>query len=892
MPVARVFLEDLKKWTKRISGWLGLSLSKDPAPAETLEDLRLAFQNRYHHFKLLLNANNRALEIMTEMEEMLQGTRPFGMTFVRSRCTLVSTNVFQIIQHLDALAPGKYSELYERFRAIQKQINPYIHITRPSVSGPLVLPMGQVDKDTGDWVGSKMANLGEINRRLGVPTPDGFAITVYGTERFFEANALQEEIDRRLQAVQSDRLDELFALSAQIQQLVIAAPVPDDLREAVREQLQVLKEKHGGRLRFAVRSSSLVEDLPGMSFAGQFRSELNVGEESLLQAFKEVVASKYGVAAMTYRLRQGLRDDDVAMCVGCLVMVEAVASGVLYTRHPLHVREEVLVINGVWGLPKSVVDGSVSPDVWVVSRKEPHPVVDRRIGEKSVKYVCYPDEGICRLESAGMESSTPCLTDVQLAELSELALRIEEHYGAPQDIEWAVDASGNFVILQTRPLGARHVADESVSVGGAEAVPEGVRVLAEGGITASPGIAAGPVHVVRRDADALQCPQGAVLVVAQALPRWAPLLGQVAAVISEQGSVAGHLANVAREFHVPAVFDLPGVVSSLSPGQLVTVDADQRRIYEGAVYMERQHPVSRTPLMKGTPVYEVLEGVSRLIIPLNLLDPDSPEFSPKRCLTFHDITRFCHEKAVHEMFRFGADHRFPQKSAKQLMCRVPMQFWIINLDDGFTGDIEGPFVMLDQIVSVPMLALWHGMTAVPWEGPPPVDTKGFMSILLEATSNPGLDPSVASPYAIRNYFMISRNFCSLQSRFGFHFSTLEALVDERTSQNYVSFQFKGGAADRRRRILRAKFVADLLESFDFRCQVREDAAFARLEGRPEEVMVDRLRILGYLIIHTRQLDMVMDNAGSVNRYKAKMLQEIDLVRAAEALSCQHAAVRQ
>ncbi len=490
--MASALRRGLEKWAKNVSGWLGLSLSKEPVPEESLEDLRLAFQNRYHHFKLLLNANNRALEIMTEMEEMLQGTRPFGMSFVRSRCTQVSTNVFQIIQHLDALAPGKYAELYERFRAIQREINPHLHTARPSVSGPLVLSMDEVDKESGDLVGSKMANLGEMKRRLGVPTPEGFAITVYGARRFLEENDLQVEIDRRVQAVPSDRLDDLFALSAQIQQLIIAAPVPRDLQEAVEEQVRALKEKIGGRVRFAVRSSSLAEDLPGMSFAGQFRSELNVGEENILQAFKEVVASKYGVAAMTYRLRHGLRDEDVAMCVGCLVMVDAVAGGVLYTRNPLNIRDDVLVINAVWGLPKSVVDGSVSPDVWIASRKEPHAVLERRIGEKSVKYVCYPDEGVCRLEMAGDEGRQPCLTDAQVADLAGLALRIEAHYGGAQDIEWALDGSGRFVILQTRPFEGRSSVDRPVHVAGEDrGIPKGVEVLAEGGVTASSGAAAG-----------------------------------------------------------------------------------------------------------------------------------------------------------------------------------------------------------------------------------------------------------------------------------------------------------------------------------------------------------------------------------------------------------------
>jgi len=230
------------------------------------------------------------------------------------------------------------------------------------------------------------------------------------------------------------------------------------------------------------------------------------------------------------------------------------------------------------------------------------------------------------------------------------------------------------------------------------------------------------------------------------------------------------------------------------------------------------------------------------------------------------------------MFAFGRDHAFSPRSSKQLKSRVPMQWWLLNLDDGFKKEVPGKYVTLAEIASIPMLAVWRGVVAIPWEGPPGVDGQGFMSVLLQATSNPQLDPAMASNFADRNYFMISKNFCNLQSRFGFHFTTIEALVSDRARENSIRFRFKGGAADHVRRIRRAEFIAEILEQYEFQTSVRDDALLARLDDRPQEVMEERLTILGYLLMHTRQLDMIMAREDVVAGYREKLLRDIEQVR--------------
>jgi pyruvate,water dikinase len=597
-----------------------------------------------------------------------------------------------------------------------------------------------------------------------------------------------------------------------------------------------------------------------------------VGFSQFFYYYKQVMASKYSVQAIAYKMNRGFRDEDIAMCVGCLAMVDAIAGGVIYTRNPLDTRDDAIYINSTWGLPKAVVDGNDLCDLFVVSRDDALTILRREVREKGYQFICYEDEGCIRTETATGQGSQPSLTDEQVQALADHAIQIEQYYETAQDIEWAIDAEGQISILQSRPLQQM----EMVLPG-----PEldlrrfETAMVVEGGINASPGVASGTIFKVTKKVDILQFPEGAVLVVEQALPSWAPLVARAAAMISEQGGFAGHLANVAREFGIPALFGVTGAMTKVQNGDLVTVAADLGRVYLGCIAPLLEYKRPEPKLMIGSPVYESLKEVSRHIIPLHLLDPESRDFLPQNCQTFHDITRFIHEKAVLEMFSFGKDHSFSERSSKQLHYKVPMNWWILNLDDGFTHEINGKYVKLEDIASIPMRAFWDGFAAIPWDGPPAMDGKGMTSIMFRSTMNPALVPGLKSKYADRNYFMVSKNYCTLSSRLGYHFSTMEAMVSERSGENYLGFKFKGGAADFERCMGRVNFIREILERYGFRAVVNADNVDARMEGYDMDFMINRLKILGYLTLHTRQLDMIMSNSALVNYYMAKLTKDID-----------------
>ena len=820
---------------------------ENPANAEQEEKIRLAFQARCKHFKALLSANKFALETMASLEEALRGEHFFNISFLRASCTTTVTNVFNMVKHLNALCPNPlYKELFERLKIIQGRITLALEPPKVNSSGKHVLPVSEIDFSLIYEVGGKMASLGEACKNLGYTIPRGFVITASGYRHFLASNNLQEEIERRLLMTNFSELNEIINLSNTLKKLIINAKVPEDLQAEIFRQYDYLKQ-NGQDFSLAVRSSAIGEDSHGASFAGQYTTKLNVPREKLVESYKEVVASKYDITALTYRFNRGIPDYDVPMCVGCVVMVQANSGGVVYSRNPLE-KNYCVVINSVFGLPKSVVDGSANADTFQCARAFPHLIIEKNIARKETKIICNPKGGLEEVPLPEKDKELSSLTDEQVFEITKASIDFEKFYGLPQDIEWVYDENNSLIILQSRALAGVDTIELDIPLS------KNATLLLEGGICSSPGVAAGGIYKVVREDQMANFPEGAILLVEQAHSKWATLLNKASGVISEYGGAAGHLASVAREYGIPALFGVKKALQELAENTTVTLDADARRIYLGEVEDVLSRKREKNKIFADSPVHKTLVACAAHIVPLNLLEPDSPSFVPANCETLHDITRFCHEKAVEEMFKFDEDI-FSARYGKQLRYHgAKLQYFIINIGDGFAKNEDSKYIDLDNINSAPMLALWEGMIAIPWQGPPTASAKSFFSVVAQSASNPDLEITSSTLRMTRNYFMIDRDYCNLQASFGYHFCTVEAQTGDKPQENFVSFHFKGGAATMERRQLRVRMVADILAENGFIVDVKGDALSARAEELSKEESLELMHILGYIIIHTRQMD--------------------------------------
>lgn len=841
---------------KRLASW-----------AEQIFTPDKAVQKQFALFQGLLQEDKKCLKLITRLEEIYHQPIVTDWRRITLLSQALASSTKSLVQCLINMRPEAYAALSDNHARIAARLQELLPSSDSSATPPFTLPL-ETAANHPDLLGGKALALARIRHETDIPIPPGFVVTTNAYHAFLLENDLESLISRHLQGLDLRRQDRLQKTANSIKQAVMRSVVPKAVSESIAATMRHITDPDQSPT-WAVRSSAGAED-GELSFAGQYASVLDVHEADMNEAYKTVLASKFDVRALTYRLHYGLDDRNTPMAVLVLPMISPRVSGVLYSRDPLDMcRGECLVISAIQGLGAGLVNGTEVPDIFLVSRQNPeHFLAKQPAPKQPAARQAGTTQQTFGQETSGHKSNTSplplkaetntlCLDDASAAILAKWGLELEALTGSPQDVEWTQDQEGNLLVLQSRPIHlpglgqAEPASDESQ---GTPKPQEHIAKLLEVGTPASAGIAAGSVYRISGDADLGAVPAESIVLTPTTPPSLVSLVHKVRAVLAEQGSKASHFASVAREFGLPLVVGLGDLTGILTQGQTVTVDAYRGVVYEGEVkdllaWQEKQKNKAPIPFQKS------MEPLMELVSPLHLTDPTSPDFTPDNCRTFHDLVRFVHEKGTLEMFSLVNAKGRGLRKAKSLDSNIPIVMYVLDLGEGLSEAAQDlKTVLPEHFQSAPMQAAWSGLTDkdIQWsEGLLHMDWERFDQLSGGIFS---LKSSLLASYAL-----VAKNYVHVLLRFGYHFAVLDALSGDRPEENHIQFRFKGGGGAPAKRGWRLALIGKVLIHFGFQVTVQEDMLEAKCMRLDFQATQLRLQILGYLLGRTPLLDMALES---------------------------------
>ncbi len=436
--------------------------------------------------------------------------------------------------------------------------------------------------------GGKGASLAEMyNAKF--PVPPGFMITAQSFDYFLKKTGISDRIVEIIKTIDMEDTEELQKKSREIRDLIEAQKLPKELEKEIIESYRILSsEKIDSRgvsqdalnilknaqepIFVSVRSSATTEDLADASFAGQQESFLNVkGEVRLIENVKKCFSSLYTPRAIYYRHKKGFDHANALLAVVVQKMIDSVKSGVMFSRNPVGDIEEIL-IEAVFGLGEGIVSGQIKPDDYAVTRDLK--IKDIRLNDKKIAFVrtSSGDNGVVKLSPE--KSKSQVLTNGQIIELANYGLRLEEHYGKPQDVEFAIDTERTYIV-QSRPI-------TTLGKDKAKGKELSGNVLLTG-LGSSPGIGVGVVRLIKSMSDLNKIKKGDVLVTEMTNPDMVVAMQKSVAIVTDEGGITAHASIVSRELGIPCVVGTEKATSVLKAGMEITVDGTNGKVYEGAV---------------------------------------------------------------------------------------------------------------------------------------------------------------------------------------------------------------------------------------------------------------------------------------------------------------------
>jgi pyruvate, water dikinase len=465
-----------------------------------------------------------------------------------------------------------------------------------------ILLFNQIRKTDIPIVGGKGANLGEMYH-AGIPVPNGFVVTSTAYFDFIKKTSLRQKILSELSGLDVNNSKKLQTASKNIKTAILAAKMPDELKEEIKDFYHELCGEHDRLV--AVRSSATAEDLPDASFAGQQETFLNIkGYKDVVKHVQKCWASLFESRAIFYRTEKGFSHMKVGIAVPVQMMVQSEVSGIMFTVNPLTNNREEVSIEAAYGLGQPIVSGEVTPDQFIVDKKTGD-ITSKHLAKQTWQLTL---AGKTPISKAHQEKQK--LSDHYVKALAHIGMKIEDHYKHPQDIEWGME-NRKLYIVQSRPV-TTLTAVKQATVTTVDSTKAGKFLLE--GLGASPGVASGPVRIVSRASEINKVKDGDVLVAVMTNPDYVPAMRRACAILTDEGGRTSHAAIVSRELGIPAVVGSIQATKLLRDGEVITVDGSDGRVYEKDVSVtkdvKKEDMIDTSKMKTATKVY------------VNLAEPD------------------------------------------------------------------------------------------------------------------------------------------------------------------------------------------------------------------------------------------------------------------------------
>lgn len=816
-------------------------------------------KEKYAAFKSLLEQDKRAHELMAELEEVYHEQVMVDFSAVEKKYSALSECVSMIVSNLNRMHPYRYGQLDDFFRKIDGYARHLLFQAHDSGKPPYCLQLSEISESMVSMVGEKTLNLAMIAKRFNFPTPTGFVVTTDAFYRFVHHNRLKPTMDDILSTIDIHNIDTLNRKSDELKKLIYRSEMPPDVASQIFDTFAAVFETEEASNRMAVRSSAVGEDSRA-SFAGQYKTILNVGKKDLLEAYKAVLASKYSPEALVYRINYGLTDMETPMAVMVVEMIAAAAGGVMYTQALDDFTSDLLEVHAVFGLGEPLVQGEITPDLFKVHKREKPEMAYKKSAPKKQRMVVN-QQGDTRVERLRDDlQSAFCIDDASVLTLAAWGMILEDDAKGPLDVEWCMDEKGRLYLLQSRPLktGDQIAPDLECRFDEIDN-----RILLAGGDRAASGVASGPVFVAGNASDLTDLPDNAVLVTKTASASYVKVMDKVSALISETGSIAGHFASVAREFGIPTMVNARAATQQLRTGDTVTVYADQGIVYGGTAQALLKNPCLRKRPIADSPFTRKLNYIMGFVSPLKLLDPHAPEFTPGGCRSLHDIIRFAHEAATSEMFSIGDRAFGKSRGAKKLVTKIPMPIYLMDVGGGLADKTATEkTVEPEEIYCAPFRAVWKGLNhpGIRWGEFTHFNWAEYDKIVMSG----GIISAESAQLA--SYAVLSKAYLNLNLKFGYHFVILDTLCSGNAEENHILFRFNGGGGDDHGRSLRAAFLQAVLQRLQFEVTRTSDLVDARFSEAAKTTVMEKLDQLGRLLGATRLMDMYLSEAAQVEPF--------------------------